>query len=230
VPFWSRLPSIDMLGLSDKYLAHHPPAGFGSGKTGHELGDGKYVLSREPDLVILCLPAGRDTGCFRSGKELVADPEFQRRYALVDYQTDGAQPVVSRIWTRREGGAVGIRRTPDRIEIPGWQFAGNPESVMRRDAEGRLGPIVGGVESARLEIDVPPGAWSAVGRSTAPGGRWTVRTLEPGASDRTMAVGAGIDSARFQSRGGRVELNWTSDQPTLLYDVILKREASEAGR
>ena len=56
VPYFSRLPALDMLGLSDRYLAHHRPADFGSGVLGHELGDGAYVLSREPDLVLFCHP------------------------------------------------------------------------------------------------------------------------------------------------------------------------------
>src|SRR5581483_8262248 len=46
LPYFSGLPSLDMLGLNDAYIAHHTPAGFGHGAIGHELGDGRYVLSR----------------------------------------------------------------------------------------------------------------------------------------------------------------------------------------
>ena len=44
--YWSELPALDMLGLNDRYLATHPPADFGQGGLGHELGDADYVEFR----------------------------------------------------------------------------------------------------------------------------------------------------------------------------------------
>ena len=41
-----------MLGLTDAHLAREKDETYGSGFIGHELGDGRYVLGREPDLVI----------------------------------------------------------------------------------------------------------------------------------------------------------------------------------
>ena len=37
LPNFSGLPALDMLGLNDHYLAHHPPPNIGTGYLGHEL-------------------------------------------------------------------------------------------------------------------------------------------------------------------------------------------------
>ncbi|MFW2387775.1 MAG: hypothetical protein ACN4G0_05535, partial [Polyangiales bacterium] len=52
IPFYSELRSLDMLGLNDSHIARHRSETFGTGIQGHELGDGAYVLSREPDLIV----------------------------------------------------------------------------------------------------------------------------------------------------------------------------------
>jgi arabinofuranosyltransferase len=48
IPFYSRLASIDMLGLNDEYLGHKPVDFF---LVGHNKFDADYVLSRHPDLI-----------------------------------------------------------------------------------------------------------------------------------------------------------------------------------
>jgi hypothetical protein len=55
VPYVSRLPTIDMLGLTDEHIAH-APIPLGTGAIGHEKHDGAYVLSRRPAIVLLGLP------------------------------------------------------------------------------------------------------------------------------------------------------------------------------
>lgn len=201
VPYWSRLPAIDMLGLSDHWIAHHPPAGFGSGRLGHELGDGRYVLSREPDLVMLCTPTGRDTGCFRSGKELVADPTFAARYALVTYAAEDPYPVQSRIWTRREGGKLGIVREPDRVTVPGWLLNANPASVTRLDASGKPAVLITReVPAILVDLELPAGSW----KLAIDGDRRRIRIEVRGAGSSTLASGS--DSLAFDHAGGKVDV------------------------
>jgi arabinofuranosyltransferase len=48
VPFFSRLPTIDMLGLNDRHIAHVDTRGY---HVGHSKFDPDYVLSRNPDLI-----------------------------------------------------------------------------------------------------------------------------------------------------------------------------------
>ncbi len=52
IPFESGLPCIDMHGLCDRQIALRPIAEMGMGLPGHEKGDGLYVLSRRPDIIL----------------------------------------------------------------------------------------------------------------------------------------------------------------------------------
>lgn len=55
IPYWSKATSIDMLGLNDEHIAHRPPYSSTQGflAPGHNKGDGRYVLQRRPDIIIL---------------------------------------------------------------------------------------------------------------------------------------------------------------------------------
>jgi hypothetical protein len=70
IPYESGLPTIDMLGLNDAHIAHREVA-MGRGAIGHEKHDGAYVLSRQPDVVLLGLPQFTD-GPLRTGEQLRA--------------------------------------------------------------------------------------------------------------------------------------------------------------
>ena len=87
---------IDMLGLNDVHIAHSKGAVggvMGRGQPGHEKGDGKYVLSRSPDYIlmgnvaVLSFPldeaAMAQKLVLKSEHEIWGDPEFHRRYELV---------------------------------------------------------------------------------------------------------------------------------------------------
>ncbi|HKQ19335.1 MAG TPA: hypothetical protein VJW75_06265 [Candidatus Eisenbacteria bacterium] len=163
LPYFSRLPSVDMLGINDHYLAHHRPPGFGKGPLGHELGNGAYVLSRKPDLVLFNLPTGGRVPTLRSGVEMMADPraEFTSTFRPVTLECERPMHVVSIIWMRTEGGAIGIERTEDRIRIPGYLFSDNEASRARLDAGGRMGVTVFPLKPAEFSgLLVPPGRWA----------------------------------------------------------------------
>jgi hypothetical protein len=51
--YYSQLPVIDMMGLTDRHIARVAVAALGSGQAGHEKHDGPYVLSRRPGLLLL---------------------------------------------------------------------------------------------------------------------------------------------------------------------------------
>lgn len=54
IPYYSGLPTIDMLGLSDRKIARgEPNARTGGSFVGHQKFDARYVLSRRPDIVVL---------------------------------------------------------------------------------------------------------------------------------------------------------------------------------
>jgi len=83
--YYSGLRVIDMLGLNDEQIAHRHIPSMGRGKTGHEKGDGAYVLSRKPEFIQFGSVHGSPTPQYRSGREMARMPQFQRWYALQSY-------------------------------------------------------------------------------------------------------------------------------------------------
>lgn len=80
VAYYSRLKTIDMLGLNDVHIAHREVKTLGKGFAGHEKGDGKYVLSRKPDYVMFGSASGSKDPRFPSDREMAPEPEFRNNY------------------------------------------------------------------------------------------------------------------------------------------------------
>jgi arabinofuranosyltransferase len=93
IPFYSRLPTIDMYGLNDRHIARTPFAP-GPWLPGHMKWDNEYVLRRRPDLIAI------NKGYFRKGDltglEIAQNPRmlaltamdrdlFERAFADPDY-------------------------------------------------------------------------------------------------------------------------------------------------
>ncbi|MBZ0267321.1 hypothetical protein K8I85_04150 [bacterium] len=99
VPFYSRLPVIDMLGLNDEHIAHRPVP-MGSGAIGHEKTDADYILSRKPTWIQFGGGRGRSLPLFVSDAALFRHPEFGRWYAMREIELpDGAR---ARLYERLE--------------------------------------------------------------------------------------------------------------------------------
>jgi len=79
IPFWYGHDCLDMLGLNDAYIARHRPADMGQGWLGHELGDGAYVLARQPDMLMLS-GIGIDDMYFPGDVFLLNSPVFRQEY------------------------------------------------------------------------------------------------------------------------------------------------------
>ena len=52
IKYYTRFITIDMLGLCDKHIARQPFDQRGVSLVGHLKGDGKYVLARNPDIIL----------------------------------------------------------------------------------------------------------------------------------------------------------------------------------
>ncbi len=124
VPFASRLPCVDMLGLCDRVIAS-TPAGAAH-VVGHGRGNGDYVLSRRPDLVMFHIPPGSPQPNWLSGVEMERNPEFLRDYRAVvcdagevALRASGSAPLrlVMRV---RLHGRVGVSRDAAGWSVPGW--------------------------------------------------------------------------------------------------------------
>ncbi|MCC6547798.1 hypothetical protein IT570_11585 [Candidatus Sumerlaeota bacterium] len=77
-PYYSRLAFIDMLGLVDAHIASLQ-GGL------HEKFDAAYVLSREPDLILLAFEESKSgpIAKWQPDQEMLAYTEFQKNYAEV---------------------------------------------------------------------------------------------------------------------------------------------------
>jgi hypothetical protein len=80
IPYYSRLPVIDMLGVNDEHIAHLDVP-LGIGPAGHEKTDGAYVISRQPDIIWLML--GVDLMA-RTSIEHYMPPYWGRGWDLAD--------------------------------------------------------------------------------------------------------------------------------------------------
>jgi hypothetical protein len=84
IPYESGLPTIDMLGLNDVYIAHEGKRDS-SLRYGHQAGDGAYVLSRKPDLILFSGGRSARPGPYVSDREIWASQVFRANYQLVQW-------------------------------------------------------------------------------------------------------------------------------------------------
>jgi len=82
LPYYAALPTLDMLGLNDYYLPRHPPADFGKGYLGHELGNADYYLQQSPDIFFL-FGLGSPLPHFTAETTLFYHSSFKKDYARV---------------------------------------------------------------------------------------------------------------------------------------------------
>jgi hypothetical protein len=89
LPYFSRLPAIDMLGLTDPVVARTPIRGrfrF----PGHARGNGAAILDRRPELILMNgvylepQPLTALAPQLDSEEQIVADPRFAAEYELVN--------------------------------------------------------------------------------------------------------------------------------------------------
>src|SRR5262249_19749971 len=134
VPFYSRLPALDMLGLCDRAIATSPPPPFldavltGNGRTmlaGHMRGNGSYVMDRQPERVLFSNPPGMPLAVFLSGLDFEADARWLDGYRCVVVEPGprptpaGERALRIPLWCRVDGRA-GVQRRGDRIEVPAY--------------------------------------------------------------------------------------------------------------
>jgi arabinofuranosyltransferase len=222
LPYHSKLPAIDMFGLNDAYIAHHPPPDMGHGPIGHELGDGVYVLSRKPDLIVFC-GLGEAFGvvvpCSRSDREIANSPELLNYYRMIFYRTGEFE---MQAWTRIEGGRTGIKRAEGRIYIPGFLLATTSGARGVLDSAGKL---IGRLQEgdARIEnVDLPPGTWE-VSLDTDGMSNLQLTTVPDSGSSAL-----GPRTLRIVSEGGPRSFRVSGGQG-LIYAIIARRVQGETG-
>jgi hypothetical protein len=127
LPYFTRYPVIDMLGLNDYYLPRHPPPPAARlGVSAHDLGSGPYILARRPDLIVYDVGAPHDA--FLTGHQLDADPAFRAAYTPVVFDLPTAPGGAATVWVNRESPLIGLRREAEGVWVPGYLVNGNPAS------------------------------------------------------------------------------------------------------
>jgi arabinofuranosyltransferase len=163
LPYYSKLPALDMLGLNDRHLAMNPPPDLGRGRIGHELGDGAYFLARAPDIVVFCGTTGAARACSRGGREMQRSAEFGRSYTSVSLLTEAPVVREARLFMRSQGEKVGVRAEQGgrRIVVPGYLFSSFEGDSATLDDAGRLGVLIGASSDARFaNVKLPAGQWT----------------------------------------------------------------------
>jgi len=122
VPYFSKLPTIDMLGLNDSHIAHQTPK---KAILGHGKFDADYVLGREPDLIGAWMSADLDLfwGLDRARYEAAG---YRIRYLVAPIKHPAEESVVD---------ARGLK-DPELKRLHGRYFNWAVLERRRLDAEG----------------------------------------------------------------------------------------------
>lgn len=184
IPFYAELRSLDMLGLNDAQIARHRSESFGQGIQGHELGDGAYVLSREPDIVVSGrLGSGRLA--FVGGRQMKADPRFRDWYRRIRVRGEKPVPVNFYAFIRLEG-AAGLQRSDDAIVVGGHLLARAKGSRAEMDRAGVFGTrFLQEVETSLKGVSMPAGRWIFRASGSGPFELAVLESTADGSVDRT---------------------------------------------
>lgn len=82
IPYYSKLRTVDMLGLTDRHIATSPVDNFGAGPAGHEKGDGEYILNKKPDIIVMGNFEGSRIPVYKSDREIFLNAGFKTSYSL----------------------------------------------------------------------------------------------------------------------------------------------------
>jgi arabinofuranosyltransferase len=218
LPFFSKLPALDLLGLNDRHLATHPPPDFGRGYLGHELGDGAYTLGRKPDLIFFCGPLGATAPCFRSGREMVARPEFATSYRAITLQSAPPERLSASVFVRIHG-AVGVSAGAREIRLPGYVLAQARPPEARIEENGQVWTRLAG-EAGLTDLKLPAGSWKIQADADGP------LLVQLRAADSTsLAEGTGvIQLDNPEERPVQVRVVPGAGKAVSLGSVVLMRE------
>lgn len=247
LPYASRLPCLDMLGLNDWHIARQAPRPGTRFRPGHMRGDVDYVLERAPDLLVFGTPPGFALQAFDPGGSFLHESRFRADYRLASFAC-GPNVPLARVWVRLEG-RVGLARDaladdrssrePDssaraRLRIPAWLFGSiDAESAI---AAGGLSsvedvladpPALGLLdERGRAAARLRPGVWAELGGFELEPGRWRVRSV-PTTWGWTWRVGdrGSVNGGSFEWSGGRCTLGVRAESETVVWnELVLVRE------
>ena len=183
LPYFSELPSLDMLGLNDYYLPRNRPKNFGNGLLGHELGDGQYILRSKPDIIIF--HTGLEKPVFRSARQMASTQEFNELYTPVKILGTDPYNFVGMLWFYKYSPKIGIEKASNEIKVPGYLLNNSPDTISYLNAAGKLVVAVSVNSSASVHIDsISSASWDV--QVISSGGEPTLNKVE--LTDMTLVV------------------------------------------
>lgn len=217
IPFYSGLRSLDMLGLNDAHIARHRSTSFGQGIQGHELGDGAYVLSREPDIIV-ANRLGSGHLAFVGGREMESDPRFDDGYRRVHVHGDHPVPMDFHAFCRLEG-RVGVERLDDSARIPGYLFANGKGTRAELDDAKALGTRFVRFSQTTLKgVELPAGSWRF-----KPVGDGTFELSARRQSGSTSAVRLREGAVLVLAEAGPIDITVVARPPAFLTEIVAQR-------
>ncbi len=219
LPYFSKLPALDMLGLNDRHIALREPVP--GGHLGHDRGDGKYVLDRAPDLITFGVPTGGSPH-FVSGGEMRRDPRFAEQYQRVTFLAREPYLVQNVSYVRRDG-RIGVTTGPDEIRYPAYLLRGRGV-VGELDADGKMAALLPrGVTARTQPIDLASGTWRVSLVPPNPLVEISIRN----AGKVALHVASGVAAIEVPERG-RVELMLRSQGvSTSVREIVLHRAQTQ---
>jgi arabinofuranosyltransferase len=219
VPYFAQMEAIDPLGLNDYHIARHPIASRGKGWVGHELGDGKYVLDHNPDILLLANFQG--DVIFDADHQLLADPRFTSHYQFIHIDAGPPDPIRAGLYIRRIDGKLGIQTIGDRVIVPAY-LAKIDDANSVRLIDGKAQLVIAPLGSAQfLAIPLASGSWK-VTLEGAGAAQLRVRGAEASGSCASC-VPAGTNGSTT------VTIENTSGQPATLMNLQIVRAADNKG-
>jgi len=139
IPFWSELPVIDTIGLNDYYIPRYNKRNPLEKRIAHGFGDGYYVLSRQPDIIIFCGPMGSMGPCFTSEVQMFDTMEFKENYMPVIFTVkNNDKKINSIIWINKNSPKIGLVKDDKQIIIPAYLLDNNNRNVVYLDREANI--------------------------------------------------------------------------------------------
>ncbi len=206
LPWASRLPSLDMLGLTEPAIARHGVYVVSPRWSGHRRGWGEHVMSRRPAIVVWYNSAGAREPHYLGDHQLAGDPYFRFFYQLRRAELPAAGDhgrVVARFSGTPFGSGEGGRSVSPNL---GLRFESRPPPLARTVVYGA--PIVFHYFALR-RVHLP--LWTlreAAGADldrflTAATGHWRSETLNPVDQIARREVEGMCEQALAEVRAGR---------------------------
>ncbi|MFA7326924.1 MAG: hypothetical protein WC121_09685 [Candidatus Kapaibacterium sp.] len=137
VPYTTKFPALDMLGLNDYHIARNKPKTMGKGFIGHELGDPEYTLDQNPD--IIQMDYGVRVPVRYIDSMLYINKRFQDNYRDINVfaKSDNEYDYEGVLWFNLYSTKVGIKYTNECVIIPAY-FLNNDTTVYSEFKKGEL--------------------------------------------------------------------------------------------